>query len=1104
MGRLRTASLALVVLSALAGCRPGVQNSPSPTTAPNTTAATQPKATASHLPAVEPAAVPAADRALVPVAETDKTAAPAPRPRYCHRERFAVCIGINGYLPEGGFAPLSYAGNDAVELAAELGGRCGFEHVLLMTDAEPAASLSARFQTQPQIAIDTDVSHRNLELRLAEFLAGATAEDDLVLLFFAGHGASPNEHQAFLAPVDFSQSARHKNIPIEAACHYLYRYPIAARKKLVLLDACRSGHSLGAGFATVLGNQDPQLIIMSSCDKEQSAYEDTALRHGRFTWALLAGIEEQYDAVKPLWLRDVLDFVAEEFDSKDWRKTQAPRLFAAGKFDNPRYFPLYFPLTSGESPAPDQLAAVLKEAREDYQAHRLEEALPKYASCIEAVDANPAMSLDLQLRSRTGEYLIGFQTDPPGEQEAPGIGIVRAEYARVLYRLGLLAEADKQLGIALKVEPKSSAIADVQGYQALDGGKFEQALAHFDQADEGQIDGQGKPFLASRQGYALRHLTRYAEAAKRFHDAATTAGDEDHELHYYRLAGESWLDAGQFDEALKTFELIRERLQRRKDASASKLRLADVHERVGQVLVKLDRNDDAAKEHGQATQLRGAIAIANAGAEPGVVVVGGSDEDLPPDLWIVYEAGSGKEIARGHERWGYAPLAPGRYRLAIRPDEFYALELPWREFEVPDNKTSYVTVSSGIRLKLPKEADDVYAWGVIAQTEGDEGAEPVQWLREVAAKSRSAQLPPGQYRLQLRPRWIHCQTITWPEPIVVEAGKFAEVNAQCGVALTLPDEVGDVYGWGLVAADEAAEPVQWLKEGDAALRTVVVPPGKYRLQIRPAWIHCQTVTWPDVIEVKPGTVSTVVADSGVRLALPMEENDSYGWGVVSADEEAASIQWFKEGDAATRIALLPPGKYRLQTRPTWLNCETITWPEPFEVTAGAFTPITIGSGVKLTTPKQMDEMYGWGLVTADQAAERVQWFQGGDAKFRTAIVPPGKYRLQIRPTWLNSQTVTWPDEIVVEPNKQSAVEATSGIVLELPLDANDLEAWRVVPVADVENVVQHLSGEDAKIRTILLPPGAYRVEIRGAKQDSWQTLAERAEVEMGKLTTVKP
>lgn len=165
-------------------------------------------------------------------------AAPAPSPT---RDRWAVVIGVGSHQSPD-IPPLRFTVADADAFYRVLVDRAGFkkENVLLLTD---------KTERKPTL--------RNIKWALGTFLARSARKDDLVVIFFAGHGApevDPRGAEAdglskYLVPIDADPGDLYSTaVPMEEFQIIFDR--IEADRVVVFLDACYSGAAGGRTFAS--------------------------------------------------------------------------------------------------------------------------------------------------------------------------------------------------------------------------------------------------------------------------------------------------------------------------------------------------------------------------------------------------------------------------------------------------------------------------------------------------------------------------------------------------------------------------------------------------------------------------------------------------------------------------------------------------------------------------------------------------------------------------------------------------------------------------------------------------------------------------------------
>ena len=151
-------------------------------------------------------------------------------------ERWAILIGVDDYHESLG--TLRFCANDAKLMQETLTSECcAFtqDNVVLLTDDQPKDRLP---------------TFGNIHSWLGTWLS-RPGPDDLVLVYFAGHGREAKD-QALLVPQDATlESLPVTGIPIQYVRDLLDR--CHARQKILILDACHSGAgrdvaTMGAGW----------------------------------------------------------------------------------------------------------------------------------------------------------------------------------------------------------------------------------------------------------------------------------------------------------------------------------------------------------------------------------------------------------------------------------------------------------------------------------------------------------------------------------------------------------------------------------------------------------------------------------------------------------------------------------------------------------------------------------------------------------------------------------------------------------------------------------------------------------------------------------------
>jgi hypothetical protein len=239
--------------------------------------------------AARPASPPAAPEAALPPA-----APPTPAPEGPRSDRWAVVVGIGRY-DNPAIPTLRFAAADAEAFYDVLVNRAGFpkDHVLLFTE---------RTERKPTL--------RNLKQALGTFLARRPQRNDLVVVFFAGHGApevDPRGIEAdglakYLVQIDADPNDLYSTgLPMDEFQTIFDR--LDAERAVVFLDTCYSGAAGGRTFAAArtrasrvddlflerLTRSRGRAIVAASRSNEVSI-ELPELGHGVFTYYLVRGL----------------------------------------------------------------------------------------------------------------------------------------------------------------------------------------------------------------------------------------------------------------------------------------------------------------------------------------------------------------------------------------------------------------------------------------------------------------------------------------------------------------------------------------------------------------------------------------------------------------------------------------------------------------------------------------------------------------------------------------------------------------------------------------------------------------------------------------------
>jgi len=209
------------------------------------------------------------------------------------RNVWAVVVGINDYpqLPK-----LKYAVNDAKE----------FHRLLVEKNRVPTENIS--------LLLNDQASLKNLRSTLGTKLKNAAGLDDMVIIFFAGHGATERDAMSadgdglekYLLPYETDPADLYSTaMPMREIAYIFGR--IRSDRLIFIADSCYSGASGGRtisvtgtranitdGFLERISSGRGKVIITASAANEVSVEKDE-LQHGVFTYYLLEGLRGAAD-----------------------------------------------------------------------------------------------------------------------------------------------------------------------------------------------------------------------------------------------------------------------------------------------------------------------------------------------------------------------------------------------------------------------------------------------------------------------------------------------------------------------------------------------------------------------------------------------------------------------------------------------------------------------------------------------------------------------------------------------------------------------------------------------------------------------------------------
>ncbi|MCB9283399.1 MAG: caspase family protein [Lewinellaceae bacterium] len=207
---------------------------------------------------------------------------------------WAVVVGVSAY---NHMPTLRYTDDDAYRMYAFLKSPEG----------------GALPDEQIRILIDEDATKDEIKMAMESVFSKA-GKDDLVLLYFSGHGLKG----AFL-PIDFD--GYNNKLEHDEINAILANSP--AKYKLLIADACHSGSLLAMkggevkgileNYYSTLAQAEPGTALIMSSKSEETSLESSGLRQGVFSHFLIRGLKGEADADhnRVVTVQELFDYITE-------------------------------------------------------------------------------------------------------------------------------------------------------------------------------------------------------------------------------------------------------------------------------------------------------------------------------------------------------------------------------------------------------------------------------------------------------------------------------------------------------------------------------------------------------------------------------------------------------------------------------------------------------------------------------------------------------------------------------------------------------------------------------------------------------------------------
>jgi tetratricopeptide (TPR) repeat protein len=243
--------------------------------------------------------------------------------------RWGLVVGISSYRYLPPEAQLRFAHRDAQEFAAFLRGPAG--------GAIPADHVRLLANEQATLA--------QIRAALEDWLADVARPEDIIYVFFAGHGVlDPHDDGYFVANDSDPQNLHATALPFREVDDILSNR-LKASLVVLIADACHAGRLGWSSYApdipsraaeplASIGHGDRSFLKLLASRPSEQSFEDAAWNggHGMFTRALLNGLEgaADRDGDRVVRAAETIDYVSRRVpELTDAR--QHPRV--AGTFD---------------------------------------------------------------------------------------------------------------------------------------------------------------------------------------------------------------------------------------------------------------------------------------------------------------------------------------------------------------------------------------------------------------------------------------------------------------------------------------------------------------------------------------------------------------------------------------------------------------------------------------------------------------------------------------------------------------------------------------------------------------------------------------------------
>ena len=230
---------------------------------------------------------------------------------------YAVVVGVSDY--KGEELDLNFAAKDAADMANAVDASA---KKMLNTDGNEHVFM---YKIHTGVGRDKFPEKNSIKQVFTE-IAGKAQPNDILLVFFAGHGVMESENNKFYfltadaSNTTVSGALKDVGISTDELTEWIRPQIMKAQKRILIFDACNSGQAIkemisigqkGQNFLAARGddkskqikaveklNERSGLFILSASASDQKAYEMGKYNQGALTYSLLKAIKEEPDILE--------------------------------------------------------------------------------------------------------------------------------------------------------------------------------------------------------------------------------------------------------------------------------------------------------------------------------------------------------------------------------------------------------------------------------------------------------------------------------------------------------------------------------------------------------------------------------------------------------------------------------------------------------------------------------------------------------------------------------------------------------------------------------------------------------------------------------------